>query len=209
MTVDAALRKFRFGFVVGALALAQFPTIAFGDSLTPKIFARMGAGILSNSGTEGGSAFSIGSISAGLNLYPLPTLALGAGYSFSPDVTGGSLPLQGWLTRASYYFMGEGTQVQRDYETTSSTTRAQWSAYTGVELAQRSYFLNKVNNKGVDEPLSGSALAFNFFIGTELRLTKRLDLNVEFNNTFLTFAASDSRYRIAAGLLHVGIGLLF
>jgi len=191
------------------LALLGTPGLAFAaGGLTPKVQLRLGAGQITNYGTEGGSAITLSNLQISGSLYVQPKLAFTVGYQINLDLKNGSLPISGILVSGRYYFMGQGTLRAQDWMSMTSSTRSGVSAYGTLEFAQRSFFFAKTDGDGNPADITGTSYALNGGVGMDFRLSPNVDINAELNMTGFTFAASNPGYRFGALLLYVGVGLL-
>jgi hypothetical protein len=175
---------------------------------TPKIGLRFNGGLMQNTGTSRGSA----SIVYGLNFfglyYPSSDFALGAGYKFFFDQVKLNVPVNGFFLVGRMYVAGQGTRAEIDADRMVAESHGKYAFYLGTQFDRSSYYLGTDPSR-TTQKLTGDFLAINALLGMELRLSHRLELNVEGSAGLVAFAASDERYKVSGYILNAGISYLW
>jgi hypothetical protein len=184
-------------------------------SYSPKFSVRTNNGILKNSGSQGGTAFSIGGLDLAF-LYPVgPGFFLGVGYQAHFDFSNKTVPFTSLdlITRA--YLLGQGTRSKTKYLSMSSERSDAFNVYVGAEFGRRDYYLGTISaaassaSTTTSSETSGNSLGLNGAVGADLRLSSHLQLTVEANASLINFAASDERYVISGLLMKLGVAYVW
>ncbi len=184
-----------------------------GTAYSPKVCIRTNSGYLKNSGSEGGTAFSLGALDLSF-LYPIgDRLFLGLGYQAHFDFKNKTVPFSSLDLIGRMYVRGQGTRSRTSYQSMESENNDTFSLYLSLEFGRRDYYLGSVTASSSTSTTatssSGNSLGLNGGAGLDLRLTRQIQLNIEANLGLLNFAASDNRYIISGMLLKTGIAYLW
>jgi hypothetical protein len=175
-------------------------------SLASKLSLRTTNGQLSNVGDAGGGSTSILGLNLLYSIYPLMNFSMGIGYQVDFDFSKGLVPLSGFNLPFRYYLTNSGTTVTTTSPELKSTMHRKAAWYTGAQLARREYFIGGNPNASTNfQQLSGSFINLDLLGGLDYTLSSRWELNAELQYSFYSFAASDSRFKIKATLLVVGL----
>lgn len=193
------------------------PELDFGSGkgaestrLSPKIFARMSGGMISNVGTSSGSTFTYGGANVGGLFFILEQVSLGLAYKIESTFV--SIPLKGIDIFTRYYFLGSGTlQTTHDSYGNSMTRHRQYSPYLGAEFSNRDFSLelDPTAADPADQRLSGTLSTFNVMAGIDYRLNSHWEATAELSMTLIPFGGTDSRVKIKWFLVALGANYVF
>ena len=181
-----------------------------GSKLSPKVFARMSGGMISNVGTSSGSTFTYGGANIGGLFYILEQVSLGLAYKIESTFV--SIPLKGFDIFTRYYFLGGGTsQTTRDSYGNSMTRHRQYSPYLGAEFSNRDFSLelDPTAADPADQRLSGTLSTFNLMAGVDYRLNSHWEATAELSMTLIPFGGTDPRVKIKWFLVALGANYVF
>jgi hypothetical protein len=106
------------------------------------------------------------------------------------------------------YVAGQGTRAEIDADRMVAESHGKYAFYLGTQFDRSSYYLGTDPSR-TTQKLTGDFLAINALLGMELRLSHRLELNVEGSAGLVAFAASDERYKVSGYILNAGISYLW
>jgi hypothetical protein len=171
-------------------------------SYSPRVDFHLTNGILQNLGSRGGTSSEVGGLGLVLNYFLGQAVSVGVGYRLSYDFIQYALPLHGFQFPVRYYFSGVGTEVRRDGAGLVVDGRTPMSFYVGSQFASYNYYIGgtsasaNVSSGTSSQNLTGSYATFDVLCGGYYRLSRHFDLTFEGGVSALSFAASDSKYRV-------------
>ncbi len=193
------------------LALLSLPARAEDtvQDFSPKFSFRLGNGLLSNSGSAGGSSISYLSPHLSFHYFFGPKFSVGAAYRLDLDYALGNVSLHGFYFPVRYHFFGNGTKVRyRAHDEVLSERHDRLSFYLGLEVSRSGYFLGS-NPERTTQDLTGSFMGLGAALGGDLRLSQHVELTSEVNYGFMSFASSDDRIKIKGWIFLLGINYLW
>jgi hypothetical protein len=198
-----------------ASSASWIPRVALADDYyAPKASFLLSSGILSNSGTLGGSTSSLGALDLSISYFLTPKFSIGLSYRADFDFSAGSSPISGVSLDGKYYFMGNGTYTRITSADTEDERLDTWAAYGGADGGSRSFYFQSNSAASSDATTTSPSLSGNYFaidalVGVEYRLSRHFELDAEGSYTILNFATSDDRVRFQSMLLNIGFSYIF
>jgi hypothetical protein len=190
-------------------ARAADPSDPAHDERSSKLTVRVSNGLLSNSGSQGGSDFSLGGLNLAYSYFITGKVAVGLGYRADFDFSSGILPLSGIDLPIRYYFGRRGTMVTERTPEITSTFRPLTSFYAGGQVSRQEYFLGQSSADANGVTVTGTFASIDALAGIDYAISRSFELNAEISSGLFTFAASDPAFRIRATLLKLGISFVF
>ncbi|KYG61426.1 hypothetical protein AZI86_17075 [Bdellovibrio bacteriovorus] len=195
---------------LSVLLLFSLTAKAGEKTYSSKLILRSGMGQLTNTGTQSGSAVSVGSLNLQYLKFLNERLGLVFGYMAEFDVTNGSMPVSGMEIGSRYYFYNTGTTTTEKSDWGVSRQRSLWNAYFALVYGKRDFYLGPdYQSNDATSTLKGEYAVMNLGAGIDYYLNYRYDLNIELSTSALSFASSDARVNLSETFLRIGIGYVF
>ena len=175
-----------------------------------KLLLRTGAGQLSNTGTQAGSAASVGSLNLQFLKYLNSKWSLIFGYMAEFDVSNGSTPINGMEIGSRYYIWNKGTQMQESSSWGHHSQRSLLATYTSFLYGKRQFYLGQdYQSNDATSTLKGEYAVLNAGIGLDYYLSRNYELNFEVSTSAISFASSDARVNLSETFLWFGVSYVF
>lgn len=178
-------------------------------SFAPKLSVRLNNGIISNSGSVGGSTALIGGVNVSYNHFVSENISVGGGFFWNFDYTARTIPVSGFEAGVRYYFIGQGTRSTFENELGIFKRRSGTAIYAAGELSQQKYYTGSNPPEVGEAILTGSSIGLNAGIGLDQRISESLDFTMEGNMGLLSFASTDDRFRLSSMLFKVGVSYVW
>lgn len=167
-----------------------------------KILFRGGFGILTNNGPTVTSTATVG-IPNIQYLVPIgDKYSIYSGTDLIFDSQLQKANLWGVYGGARYYFHGRFRAEVQESEDFLHISKTPFSFYTGMEIRRYNYFFDNVSYTNFEK--TGNFFTIPILFGLDYRWSEKFGINLEFNQTLISLAGTDSRLRISTTLILFG-----
>ena len=165
-------------------------------------------GLLVNSGTNGGSSLTQGGIILKALFEPAPDFAMGPVFGGEFDYINSNVLLSYLGVQTRWYLLGNGFPRDSRHPWLNSERLSRFAWSVGADFLASTFFLGS-NQSETTQSLTGNYQVLNACTGLDLRLSRHLEVNLDFSAGLLTFSASDDRIRIQGYIGSLGLSYLW
>jgi len=207
----------RFAKIKLATLLSLSLTVSFNlkaqaesESKSPKLDLRMTNSMVSLvQGTKTASFLSVGGLEAQFLYYFTSRFAAGVDYHIDFDFANHNIIFSGFDVFGRWYWWGQGTKTRTEESWGVVENRSTVSWYLSLDLSQRAYHPSAKNSTPESIPASSGSLSMAGAIGADLRLNRKIDLNLEVGSTLSNFASDPTAVQYKVMYFDIGLAYLF
>jgi hypothetical protein len=179
-------------------------------SYSPKISFRIPALTLTVNQASGRGGFTFGGLNLSFHYFVSKIFSMGLGYRADLDFAAKNMPISGGFAAFRLYFLGNGTRIVSSQSDINSEIHDRWNLYGGLELGAFSYFDSSVRSDEQNDIIrTGTFFASSAAVGTDIRITRNVEFNLEGNFGNLSFAASNTNFRLTGFQILFGLNYLW